>query len=324
MPAGRLQPRAHDITAALIHRTHLFHALLRPFQRNDRGHLDRRKGPVVVITLHTRQCVDEIAIADHTADAPARHVVTLRERKKLNGDIPRAGHFHDRRRTVAIKHDVGIGQVMHDINVVLARNRHQTLEKRQINTLRRRIAGKITYQHLRLRITIANGALELVEEINTRHHRHMANIGAGNHRTIDMDGITGIRHQHNIALIERRQCQVGNALLRADGDDRFRIRIKINAIARLVPVTNGASQARNTLGNRITVGVGPLHAFDQLVDNMLRRRLIRVAHRKVDDVFAALAGGRFQFTRNVENIGRQAFDPGELFHRLRLFVSFRL
>jgi len=54
--------------------------------------------------------------------------------------------------------------------------------------------------------------------------------------------------------------------------------------------------------------------LDQLVNNMLGRRLIRIAHAEIDDVFTPRSRGFFQTISNTENIGWQTLDAGEIIH----------
>ena len=83
------------------------------------------------------------------------------------------------------------------------------------------------------------------------------------------------------------------ALFRTDGDDGFGVRVELRAVARVVPVANRLAQARNALGHAVAVGVAALRGFYKLVDDVLRRGAIWVAHAKVDDVFAATTCGHF-------------------------------
>ena len=46
-----------------------------------------------------------------------------------------------------------------------------------------------------------------------------------------------------------------------------------------------------------------------LVDNVLRGRSVRIAHRQVDDVVAPPASRHFQFVGDVENVRRKPFYP---------------
>jgi hypothetical protein len=181
--------------------------------------------------------------------------------------------------------------------------------------LRRRVAGEVQDQHLGLGIGVLDSPLNCIEKIHVGGHRHVVDIRARDHRPVDVDRVARIGHQHGVAGVERRERQVGDALLGADGDDRLRIGIQIDVVARLVPVADRASQPHDALRYRIAVGVGTLHALDQLFHDVPRRRLIRIAHAEVDDVFAPPARCELQFAGYVKHVGREAFDAGKLFHR---------
>src|ERR1700679_2963882 len=58
-----------------------------------------------------------------------------------------------------------------------------------------------------------------------------------------------------------------------------------------------------------------LSRFDELVNDVLRSSAVWVAHTEVDDVLAAAAGGDLHLAGNVEDIGRQALNTTELFHK---------
>src|SRR5262245_17817211 len=58
-----------------------------------------------------------------------------------------------------------------------------------------------------------------------------------------------------------------------------------------------------------------LRGLDELVDDVLGRRHVGVAHAKVDDVFAPRACLGLQVVYDREDIRRQALDPVELLHR---------
>jgi hypothetical protein len=60
------------------------------------------------------------------------------------------------------------------------------------------------------------------------------------------------------------------------------------------------------------VGVWSLGSLNQLINNMGWRRLIRIAHAKVDNILAPRTCFCFQIIYNVENIGREAFDSRKL------------
>jgi len=90
--------------------------------------------------------------------------------------------------------------------------------------------------------------------------------------------------------------------------------VELDAETPLIPVADRAAQPRDAFGYRIAVRVGPLHALDQLVDDVPRRGPVGIAHAEVDDVLAAATRCELQLAGDVENVRRQARDAGEFFH----------
>ena len=144
--------------------------------------------------------------------------------------------------------------------------------------------------------------------------RDALDFGAGDDRAEDVDGIAGIGDGDGVLIVEHGEAEVGDALLGADGDDGFGFGIEVDVVAALVPVADGLAQAGQAAGERVAMGRGLLRGLDELVDDVLRSGAVGVAHAEVDDVFAALAGGGFQFTCDVEYVRGQPRQPSELFH----------
>ena len=48
--------------------------------------------------------------------------------------------------------------------------------------------------------------------------------------------------------------------------------------------------------------------FPQLLDDVRRCRLVRVAHAEIDNVFSAGTGGLLQFTNDIEDVGRETLN----------------
>jgi len=86
--------------------------------------LNRRKRPVVEVALDAAQRADQLGTADHEADPPAGHVVALRQREELHGDLFCAGDFEDGGRAVAVEDQVGVGEVVDDVDAQVAAQRH--------------------------------------------------------------------------------------------------------------------------------------------------------------------------------------------------------
>jgi hypothetical protein len=108
-------------------------------------------------------------------------------------------HLHDRRRLPAVEHDVGVREVVDDVDAVLTRKRDDLLEERQLDALRRRVRREVDDQHLRLREAGVDRLLQLREEVDVGGDRHVADVGARDHRPVDVDRVARVRHQHRVA-----------------------------------------------------------------------------------------------------------------------------
>ena len=197
-------------------------------------------------------------------------------------------------------------------NVVLAGKRDHPLEKVEVDALGGRIARKAQDHHLGLGEGLSDRALELVEEVDARGHAHRADIGTGNDCTVDVDRVARVGHQHGIAAIEGGKHQMRQAFLGADGHDRLGVGIEFDRISALIPVGDRTPQARDALGDRIAMGIQPGRGFDQLVDDMLGRGAVRVAHAHINDVFATTSGGHLELGRDIEDVGRKPTYAGEI------------
>jgi hypothetical protein len=59
--------------------------------------------------------------------------------------------------------------------------------------------------------------------------------------------------------------------------------------------------------------IGPLRHFTQLVDHMLRRWQIRIAHAQIDNIFPRRPRRRPHRVYFSDNVGGQTFDAVEFF-----------
>src|SRR5208282_3524329 len=76
----------------------------------------------------------------------------------------------------------------------------------------------------------------------------------------------------------------------------------------------GAAQAGDALRGGITVGARFADRLDQLVDHMLGRGQVGVAHAEIDDIGAAGAGLGLELVDLLEDIRRQAPHPVKVAH----------
>ena len=91
----------------------------------------------------------------------------------------------------------------------------------------------------------------------------------------------------------------------------LRLRIDGNAESALVIAGERAPQALDPARFGIAVGARILHRLGQLVDDVRRRREVRVAHAEVDDVLADGAGAGLHGVDLGEDVRRQPPDLEE-------------
>ena len=167
-------------------------------------------------------------------------------------------------------------------------------------------------QHLGPRDGVAHGEAQALEEVLARRGGDRADRGAGDDEAEGVDGVAGVGREHDVAGRGDRLREVGETFLRAQGDDHLLVGIERDVEAALVVSRLGLAQAGNALGRRIAVGRGLGRDFGELVDDVLRRRAVGIAHAEVDDVLAAGARRRLHRVDLGEDIGRQAADAVEL------------
>ena len=130
-----------------------------------------------------------------------------------------------------------------------------------------------------------------------------------------MDRIGRIRHEHDVARRRDRLRHIGEAFLRAEGRHDLGLGIELHAEAARVIAGLRAAQAGDALRGRIAVGARLADRLDELVDHMLRRRQVRVAHAEIDDVGAGGASLGLELVDLLEDVRRQAPHAVEVAHR---------
>ncbi len=314
LPADVVQAVAQHVAPRLVHGGDLLHALLGPLQGRDGRHLDGGEHAVVEVGLDARQRRHQGPVAVHEAHAPAGHVVALGQGEELHGNLLGTGHLQYGGRLVAIEDDVGISEIVDYPDVVLPGDLHHLLEELQFHALGGGVPGKVEHQHLGPRPGVLDRLLQLAEEVDALHQRHVAHVGTGDDEAPGMDGIGGIGHQHRVTGTQAGERQVRESLLRADGNDGLGLGIEVHVVTRLVPVAHGTAQAGDAARHGVAVGILALGRLAQLVHDMLGRGLVGIAHTEVDDVLAPRPRFRLQFVYDGEDIGGQPLDAAKLFH----------
>ena len=166
----------------------------------------------------------------------------------------------------------------------------------------------------RLRDRMDDRALDRLEELRRRLRRHRADHAAGHQESEGVDRIARIGTQHDVAGRGDRLRHVGKAFLRAQRRDDLGFRIEFHAKAPGVIGRLRLAQAGNAARGRVAVGARLAQRFLQFLDDMGRRRQIRIAHAEVDDIGAGIARGRLGPVDLLEHVRRQTADAVKIFH----------
>ena len=108
---------------------------------------------------------DEHGVADHESDAPAGHVVALRQREELDGDVFCAGDFKHAGRLVAVEGDVGVGEVVDEMEAVFAGQFDEAGEEGQFDALGGGVGGEVDDERLGAGDHAGDEVLKLGEEL---------------------------------------------------------------------------------------------------------------------------------------------------------------
>ena len=255
-----------------------------------------------------------LRVAAHEAQPPARHVVRLRGREDLDADVLGARHLQERGRPVAVEREVGVREVVHDHQPVLARELHHLDEEVALDAHGGRVVREREDEQLGLRPGELRRLLQPPEEVSIGGQRNRSQVAVRDDDRVRVDRIGRVRDEGAVAGLQHRQRQVRHAFLGADGGDDLGVRVQLDVVAVAVPLRHRHPQPRDAAGGRVAVVLRILGGLDELVDDVLGRRHVRIAHAEVDHVLAARPRLRLEVVDDGEDVGRQALDPVEIVH----------
>ena len=191
---------------------------------------------------------------------------------------------------------------------MLLRQRHGVAIEVEIHPLRGRVRGVGDDQHRRRRRGVLHRAADAGEVRLRRQGRDVPDDAACDDEAIGVDGIGGIGADDDIARRGQGLGEVGKAFLRTQCRHNLGVGVELHAKALGIVSRHRAAQARNALGRRVAPRLRIPRRLDQLVDNVLGRRHVGIAHAEVDDVRAFGPKLALEAVHLLEDIGRQAPD----------------
>ncbi len=262
---------------------------------------------------------DHPGIAADEAEPPAGHVVRLRGREDLDADVARARHLEERWRLIAVEREIGVREVVDDHQTVLAGEVDDLHEEVAVHAHRRRVVREGEDQELGFRPRQPRGLLQPPEEVPVGCERDRPEIAVGDDDRVGVDRIGRVRHERAVARLQHRQRQMGHAFLGADGGDHFGVRVELDLVAVAIPLRHRDPQPRDAARGGVAVILRILRCLDELVDDVLGRGHVRIAHAQIDDVLAASSSLALEVVDDGKDVRRQTLDPIKLVHGGLLF-----
>jgi len=118
--------------------------------------------------------------------------------------------------------------------------------------------------------------------------------------------VRGVGSKHHIARRSDCRGKAGQPFLRSHGHHHLALGIELDAETAGIVIGLRPAQPRNALGLGITMRIGLARHLAQLVDHMLGRRKIRIAHAQIDNIFTGRSGRCTHRIYLGDDIGRQA------------------
>ena len=207
----------------------------------------------------------------------------LVRRVELDRAVERAlGREHGRRH-VAVEGDVGVGEVVHEDELVLAREVDEPLH--QLG--RRDRGGRVVREGRDHDARHGLGGLErLLDARSTSPSsiRACSDGRAGEARRDQVDRVGGARDDDAVALLDEHPHQVREALLGADRADDVRLGVELHAEDLAVALADRFTQIREPAARRVAMVRRLRGGLAELFNRNLGRRDVGVAEAEVDHV----------------------------------------
>ena len=282
LPADLLEAVAQGVAAFLVPHALLLHLLARAGEGGDGRVLLRVEHAKVHLAAQLASRGHDVGAAHQEGEAAARHVEGLGEAQKLHADLAGARVRQEAPAGGAVVDDVGVGVVVDDHDVVLARELDDLLVDLGRAHRAHRVCGQRddhvlgAVRHLRV------DARHVGQEVVLGRERVERARAAGERGGVAEDRVAGVGHQDGVALVDERGAQGQHALLGAAAAHDHVVRDAVHAVAVLVVGAHGVQQLVLVVQGVLPVG-RVLGALDQRVYDVLRGPEVRRPHREVVD-----------------------------------------
>ena len=192
-------------------------------------------------------------------------------------------------------------------------NRNDLAVEIEIDGLRSRVGREVEDDREWCRNAVLNRFFELAKKVEFRTDRHVAYRRARHDETEGMDRVAWVRHENDVAGRGDRLGEVGEPFFRAEGDDDLFFRVELDPEAPSVIGSTSSAQTGDAARDRVAMSSWILHRFNELGDDVRRRRPVGIAHAEIDDVASGGARLGFQRVDLGKDIRGKALDAIKLF-----------
>ena len=181
------------------------------FEGDFAGDLDGVELAGVDVAFDLAECGDDGGIAGGPADAPAGHVEALGEGVEFDGDIHGAGDFQDAARGF-FEVDFAIRQIIGNHPVVFLREGDGFFVEGARGGGRGGVVRIVQPDKFGFAFDLLGDGVEVGEEIIFLQQRHDVGDAAGEEGAGVVDGVAGLRDEHDIAGVDDGEGEVGDAV----------------------------------------------------------------------------------------------------------------
>ena len=314
----RARPSTSDVAPTEVDLVDLARVVGGFVHRDDRRDLDRLERAVVQVALQPGERRDHLRVSEHEADAPAGHREALRQAVDLDRDILRARHLQERRRLVPVEAELRVREVVHEEDVVLARELDHARHELEVDALARRVVRERHHHDARSRPCLLPGGAQVGEEVLIRtrcarsaHPRPRGSgprCGSGTTGSAPSAVSPGPSSTHMRCEKPSFAPMVTQASVSGSRSTPKRP---------LVQVRDGKPEAGYAAGRGVPVVARVLCRLRELLDRDRGRRDVRVAEPEVDDVHIRTTGCHLQRVDLGKGVRRKRVDATE-FHASRV------
>ena len=315
LPADAGEALIEGVTALAVDGHLLFHVgMVVVFEGDFAGDLDGVELPRVNIAFDLSERGDDGGVAGGPADTPSGHVETLGKRVELDGDIHGAVDFENALGRF-FEVDFAVGEVVGDDPAVLVCQSDGLLVKGKRSSSGSGIIGIVQPDKLGFLLDIFRNGVEVGEEVVFFEQRHDVGLAAGENSACIVNGVGGLWDEHDVAVVDDGEREVGEAVLGADGRENLRVRVDIDMESFLHESRRRLTESGNAFIEGIAMIFGIVDSLGHLINDELVRRQVGIADAEVDDVLAGSQKRAFFLIDLNEKVRRKSLETLRLGER---------